>query len=90
MSTAACGAALRIRVMASRPMPPPVGLLGLAMRIARVEGSMAARNVVERELKIRGVVDLAYGSAGELRIELVHRVGRLQREDARRRRRGRC
>src|SRR5882724_10056195 len=42
MRTAALGAASRTCCRLSRPVPPPVGLLGFEMKIARVSGRMAA------------------------------------------------
>ena len=52
----------RMRSIASSPMPVPVGLLGLAIRMARVSGVMASSTSCERELHRRAAGSRFRGS----------------------------
>ena len=63
-------------------MPVPVGLLGLAIRTARVSGVIASSTACSGKLHARlRVIDLADLGAGHLGIEAVHGVGRPQEHD---------
>ena len=68
--------------MASTLMPVPVGLFGFAIRIARVEGRIAAMNSSSGNARsFGGVIDFADARARQFRVEPVHRVRRFQQQD---------
>ena len=80
--TTAFFARARMRSMASRPSPVPVGLLGLERITARVSGVMASstscKRKLHRGLRVRDLHDLGAGHFG---VEAVHGVGGLEDED---------
>ena len=80
--TTAFFARARMRSMASRLRPVPVGLFGLERRTARVCGRDGVEDFLQRKLH-RGlrVGDFDDLGAGHLGVEAVHGVGGLEDED---------